>query len=538
VLFLYTYIKDVRLAFAPPAAIGNFGGEIDNWEWPRHTGDFSFLRADVAKDGSTADYSPDNVPYRPKRFIQVAPEPIREGNAVFLLGYPGRTARHKTASFLRYEQAVRLPAVVELNRWQIETMTTASQGDRAIGLKHSSRTKSLANVEKRSRGQLKGLRRAGLVDRRIGTEKELQNFIIQDKSRFEKYGRLLSEIDEVYAEKTDAFPSEFNFRNLAAACRLLNLAHTIYDAAVERQKDDLDREAEYMERNFDQTTKRLMLSFDDLHVPTDKLMLRGMLERLKEIPRCREMSGLKLLGESDEAQRTKFIDGLYQDTRLTDRNFVVRCLSETPEQLAATHDPAMQWMIQLYPEFLRLRELDKAREGRLGHLYGSLIEIKKEFQQTDFVPDANATLRMTLGHIRGYSPEDAVYKSPITTLQGVVDKTTGELPFVTPAPVLAAFAEKRFGPFLHPDLGQVPVAILYDTDTTGGNSGSPIFNAKGELVGVNFDRAFEATINDFAWNESYSRSIGVDVHYALWITGMVYGANHLLEEMNVRTSNE
>ncbi|HUP80807.1 MAG TPA: S46 family peptidase, partial [Pirellula sp.] len=152
---------------------------------------------------------------------------------------------------------------------------------------------------------------------------------------------------------------------------------------------------------------------------------------------------------------------------------------------------------------------------------------------TQFVPDANATLRITFGRVRGYSPADAIQKTPISTLQGVIDKTTGLEPFITPKAVIDRFNAKDFGGFVHPKLGQVPVAILYNTDTTGGNSGSPVFNAMGELVAVNFDRTFEATINDFAWNESYSRSIGVDIRYVLWITGIVYNAKHLLKEMGL-----
>jgi hypothetical protein len=161
------------------------------------------------------------------------------------------------------------------------------------------------------------------------------------------------------------------------------------------------------------------------------------------------------------------------------------------------------------------------------------MEAKQAFDPAQFVPDANATLRITYGRVRGYSPSDAIQKTPVSTLQGVIEKTTGAEPYITPKAVLDRFAAKDFGPFVHPKLGQVPVAILYNTDTTGGNSGSPVFNAKGELVGVNFDRTFEATINDFAWNESYSRSIGVDIRYVLWITGIVYEAKHLLKEMGL-----
>ncbi|MEM7316393.1 MAG: S46 family peptidase, partial [Planctomycetota bacterium] len=529
VLFLYTYIKDVRLVFAPPASVGNFGGEIDNWEWPRHTGDFSFMRAYVAPDGSTAEYSPNNVPYQPKRFIPVQPKGVVEGDYVMLIGYPGRTARHKTASFLKYEQNVRLPYVVDLYNWQIDIMENDGKDDRAVALKHSSRKKGLANVEKRSRGQLKGLLRKKIVAKRAAAEAELQAFIDADPGRKAKYGNLLADIGKVYAEMSDR-KHQMDLANLRSACRTLSIAYSLYDAAMERQKDDLDRESPYMDRNIDLTRRRLMLTQKDLHLPTDRKMLIGMLERLAEHGGPLGEPGSSLKAEVDVKQ----VDEVLNGTKLTDAKFVESCFDKTPDQLRQLNDPAIEWIAQLYPRYLELREEGKAREGQLDQLYGELVRVKQEFLKQSFVPDANATLRLTFGHIKGYSPEDAVYKSPITTLGGAVDKATGVAPFILPQSIIDKHASREFGAFAHPKLKDVPTGILYDTDTTGGNSGSPIINARGELVGVNFDRAFEATINDFAWNESYSRSIGVDIRYALWITGEVFGANHLLTEMGVR----
>jgi len=182
---------------------------------------------------------------------------------------------------------------------------------------------------------------------------------------------------------------------------------------------------------------------------------------------------------------------------------------------------------------LRIRELNKSREGGLNKLYGDLITAKQEFLKSSFVPDANGTLRLTYGRIRGYSPADAVYMQPFTTLTGMLAKSTGEEPFIAPEAVTAASRSNTHKLFSLPDRNEIPVAMLYDTDTTGGNSGSPVINGKGQLVGVNFDRTFEATINDFAWNTNYSRSIGVDIRYALWITGVVYKGAHLLKEMQI-----
>ncbi|MFN3189295.1 MAG: S46 family peptidase [Aureliella sp.] len=526
VLFLYTYIKDVRLAFAPPASVGNFGGEVDNWEWPRHTGDFSFMRAYVAPDGSTAEYSEDNVPYRPKRFIQVEPKGVDEGDYVMLIGYPGRTARHKTASFLRYEQQVRLPYVVDLYQWQIEQMQRAGKEDRGIALKHSSRMKSLANVEKRSRGQLKGLVRKNIVASRAAAESNLQAFINADEKRRESYGGLLNEIAAVYAEM-ESNRHELDIENLRSASRIMYFAFTVYDAAVERQKPDLERETAYMDRNIDLTRSRLILAAKDFHAPTDRLMLQEMLERIRA-------GGDKTKDIVDLLPAVSSLTSLYDQSSFGDPEFIESCFDKTLAQLEAMNDPALSAIVALYPKYLALREQAKAREGKLDQLYGSLVTVKQEYLKQKFVPDANATLRLTYGHVKGYSPEDAVYKSPITTLGGAVAKVTGADPFVLPPVIVDKHAQKDFGRFMHPQLKDVPTAILYDTDTTGGNSGSPILNGEGRLVGVNFDRAFEATINDFAWNESYSRSIGVDIRYALWLTGNVFGAEHLLKEMGVK----
>lgn len=532
VLFLYTWLKDVRLVFAPPASVGNFGGEVDNWEWPRHTGDFSFLRVYTAPDGSSATYAAQNIPYRPKRFIQVAPAGVDEGDAVFLLGYPGRTARHRTASFLQYEQNARLPLTIELNQWQIAEMEKAGSADRAVAIQHASRSKSLANVEKRSRGQLQGLKRAGIVERRLQQEAELQQFINSDPQRRQKYGQVLANVAAVYHEMTLAAPFEIHLTQLRQACRAAAFGFFVVDAVAERAKPDLEREPLFMDRNFVQSTQEIRVAMKDWHPATDQIMLTGMLQRLSNIPAATQLPGLQDLLKSPE-DIPALASTLITKTRLGDQAFIDECLNKTPAELAQVNDPLLQLLRTLYPEYLKLRELDKTREGQLNQLYGSLIEIKQEFLSSSFVPDANATLRFTSGHVRAYSPSDAVIRTPISTLRGVIEKTTGLEPFVTPEAVLKKYAAGDFGRFLHPRLGQVPVAILYDTDTTGGNSGSPVFNATGQLVGVNFDRCFEATINDFAWNTDYSRSIGVDIRYVLWITGTVYEARHLLTEMGV-----
>ena len=522
VLFVYTYLKDVRLVFAPPSSVGKFGGDVDNWEWPRHTGDFSFMRAYVAPDGSSASYSPDNVPYQPKKFLQISAAGANEGDFIMLLGYPGRTARHRTASFLEFEQNVRLPFVVDYFGQQIETMQAAGANDRAVALKLLSRISRLANVEKRSRGQLKGLVGANIVAKRRSKEKELQDFINADPDLKSRYGQTLAKIDAAYAESAKTAEAEANVRNLLMASQLMSFAFTIYDGAIERQKPDLERESAYMTRNYDQTVARLKASHRDLELITDQQLLRQLLERMDASQRA----GLGLPAPDQ-------LEPLYQACRLSSATTLDSYLNMTADQLQAVEDPFVQLAVKLHPEFVRLRELGKQRTGQFDKLYGEFLTVKPLFEKATFVPDANATLRLTHGTVRGYSPADAVWMRPATTLSGVIAKTTGKAPFETPAEVIELFNKKEFGAYAHPKLKDVPVAILYDSDTTGGNSGSPILNSQGQLVGVNFDRAFEATINDFAWNTNYSRSIGVDVRYVLWITDTVYKAKFLITEMGL-----
>ncbi len=515
--FIYTYIRDVRLVFAPSESIGKFGGDDDNWHWPRHTGDFSFLRAYVAPDGSSSDYSPDNVPYQPKKFIPVAPQGVREGDFVMLLGYPGRTSRHHTHEYLQYLEFYSLPHVVRRNRHLMAFMDIAGASNREIALKNLSRYQSFSNVEKRSRGQLKGLENTSIGIDRWDAETALQEFIDADPDRQARYSTVIADIGKVYEQMAENHPYEADFDSLRTSLAV-SIASTIYDAAKERTKPDLDREAPYMDRNFDQTRKRVLIDQQNFNVETDRYVLNHFGDVLWELR--------SKLPQMDVDK----IDQWFDNTRIKDVEFVQSCFNLSVQQLENLDEPFFKLVVALYPETIRLRELNKAREGELNKLYGDLITVKQAFLNKSFIPDANGTLRLTFGTVRGYSPADAVSMHPFTTVTGMLAKATGHDPFIAPEEVKQAHLKRHFGPFKLEDRDDVPVAMLYDTDTTGGNSGSPVINANGELVGVNFDRTFEATINDFAWNTDYSRSIGVDIRYVLWITG-VYGGESLLEEM-------
>jgi hypothetical protein len=535
VLFLYVYLKDIRLVYVPPRSIGEFGGDIDNWMWPRHTGDFSFMRAYVATDGSPAEYSQENVPFRPKRHLKVAPEGANEGDFVFMLGYPGRTYRHRTSHFLAFEEEVRMPYVADWYAWQISIMEKMGESDRSIALKHLSRIKGLSNTMKNYRGKLKGLMRIGLVDKKRDEEKVLQKFIGADEKRRAEYGDVLEKIGKIYEEVREQAEYELILDYLRRSVNMIYFGYSVYEASFELRKKDLERESAYMDRNFARTKQRLLLTLKNYYEPTDKVILEEMLKRAARLQGKYRIPAIDdiIKDESSEKAIDDFIEKAYSQTTLKSALSLLEALKKSPKKLKKLEDPFVELAAALYPTYQKLKETQKTRKGALDGLQAKLLDIKKRFFKKDFIPDANRTLRLTYGSIRGYNPADAVYYHPITTADGVLDKTTGQEPFDSPEKLIDLIRSRDFGRFEHPALKSVPVCILYDMDTTGGNSGSPVLNARGELVGVNFDRAYEATINDFAWSESYSRSIAVDIRYVLWITQKYGKVDYLLKEMNI-----
>lgn len=536
VLFLYTYLKDVRIVYAPPRSIGEFGGEFDNWEWPRHTGDFTFMRVYVAPDGSPAEYSPQNLPYEPKKYFQVSAAGVNEEDFVFILGYPAHTRRHYTSDYVAYDEEVYLPRIVELYDWEISVMEEKGKDDPALALKCASKIKSRSNTLKRSRGKLQGLKRLNIVARKQEQEKAMQAFIEADEERKQKYAHVLPEIGKVYEELRENFDLSFALNYLYRSSDMFYFAKSIHDGSIERQKDNVERASAFMDRNFFDTKERLRLKLQNYNETIDRIFLKNILIRLLETPAGQELSTLADLAKEKEVEFAldHFIDSLYRDTKLNDETYLMAMLEKTPREVEDSDDPFIQFAIALHPAYEKLKDDRKRQKGALSELYAGLIEVKQQFLKTDFIPDANGTLRLTYGRIRGYSPADGIYMNPITTVKGIVEKTTEKEPFDTPKKLLKLYEAGEFGQFKHPKLNDVPVAILYNTDTTGGSSGSAVLNARGEVVGVNFDRTFQATINDYAWNESYSRSIGVDIRYVLWITQKFAEANYLLEEMKVK----
>jgi hypothetical protein len=255
-----------------------------------------------------------------------------------------------------------------------------------------------------------------------------------------------------------------------------------------------------------------------------------------QLPRDQRIAPVddRLRGDFSEQNVARAVDEALATTTLKTPDGLANAIGKTPEEIARLDDPFVNFAKDVAPLLQKLRETRQRRTAELSKLSALLIDVKQKYLQKDFIPDANGTLRLTFGHVRGYSPADATWLSPITTLTGVIQKTKDTYPYATPQIVRDLYEKKDFDRYRLPKANDVPVAVLYDTDTTGGNSGSALMNARGELVGVNFDRAWGATINDYAWNEAYSRSIAVDIRYVLWVTEKVGKATFLLTEMGVK----
>lgn len=542
VLFLYSYIKDVRLVYAPPRAVGEYGGEDDNWMWPRHTGDFAFFRAYTAPDGSFRSYHPDNVSYKPKHHLQIAAGGAKTEDLIFILGYPGRTYRHRTSHFIAFQQDFRLPFAEKLYRRQMDILDSFSEkSGRSVQIKLAAAYKRLANPWKRYLGQLKGMKALDLAKKRKKQEADIQKFINADFVRKKKYGDIIAKLNELYAELRNDSPFDLTIYYLLKSPTIVKNAHKIYLASLQKQKRDVNRKSAYMNRNFKSTVLRIKQDARNFHQPADKMILKELLlkaaglkgnHRIPAVTAVLDKYNAAEIGNEKAVQ--SFLNDAYSRTRLHDETFLMKCLNTPAKELEKSDDPFIRFAVDLFPSVKKMEKRGKRQRGIRDKLLARWIDAKKEFLGTNFVPDANSTMRITYGHIRGYSPRDAVRYLPFTTLGGAVKKHTGQEPFNAPQKQIQLYRSRDFGSFVHPKLNEVPVAMLYNADTTGGNSGSPVLNAKGQLVGLNFDRVYEATINDYAWDEKYSRSIGLDIRYVLWFLEKYSEAGHLLKEMKVK----
>jgi hypothetical protein len=528
-------LRDIRLVHAPDAGVGVFGGEIDNWRWPRHTGDYSFLRAYVGPDGKPADHAADNVPYRPRHHLKVATEDLDPGDLVFVAGYPGRTSRLKTADEVEEATTWSYPRRIARYEQYLATLDAAVGDDATLRIKANPTVRGLSNGLTNAKGMLDGLGQGGLAQTRRQQEVELQAWIEADEQRKASYGTVLADIAALNAEGRATRERDEAFIELLRASALIARAQQIIKAAEARGngKGPSKDEIAALETTLSEDHKGYAREID-------RAVLRLHLVRAAALPAEDRPEALSLfLGQADavdEAAIDRALDRLYKGTKLEDPKQVMRLYSSAkPAALNKSKDPFIALALALAPMLEAHEQLAAERAGKMAILRPRYIAALREFAASKgevLAPDANSTLRVTYGTIGGYSSGGTDYE-PFTVASQMLAKHTGVEPFNLPAAVREAVEAKNFGPYVDPELGELPINFLADLDITGGNSGSPTLNARGELIGLVFDGNYESMASDWVFMPEITRSIHVDIRMVLWMMDAVDGADHLLTEMGV-----
>ncbi len=532
-------IRDVRLVYNPSDSVGKYGGDIDNWMWPRHTGDFSFYRAYVNKDGQPADYSKDNVPYEPKSFLKVSAKGVQEDDFVMVAGYPGRTNRYRTAAEVENTFGWRYPYSKMLRERIIHIIKDAAPEGSEDRIKYESMLAGLANYAKNFTSMIEFYGKTDMLQERKEREAALTKWIAGDPAREAKYGKTLSRLNELVkeGEKNQQRKLLTSYTGYSA---MLKTADQLYRLAHERQLPDMRREPGYQDRDMKRFVAGLERIDRRFSAKVEKAYLLDLLERYAKLPQSERIRSLdEVFGITDNtpaAALKKHLDNMYAKTELTDKDTRLGWMKKSVADFKASKDPFIQYAVTTYDARIKRENEAKARAGELMKVrpkyMAAIIAYNKELGKPVYA-DANSSLRVSVGNVKGYSPQDGLYALPFTRLEGIVQKDTGKEPFDAPKKELELIKNKRYGDYYVREIDSVPVNFLSTLDTTGGNSGSPTLNGRAQLVGLLFDGVYESIIGDWGYDPKTNRSIQVDSRYMLWVMKYLDHADNLLDEMEI-----
>ncbi len=523
-LFLYRQYEDVRLVGAPPSSIGKFGGDTDNWMWPRHTGDFSMFRIYADKDNNPAPYSEDNVPYKPKKYFKISTRGVQEGDFTFIYGFPGRTQEYIHSEGVRYIEEIGDPHKIHLRTLRLDIMNKYQAQSQKVRIQYSSKNANVSNAWKKWQGEVKGIRKMKTVQ----TKQEFE----QTFSRWAKNGEfdgVVEKIAKIYEElEPYQFATDY-YTETVRTVEIANLAMSVARLFLDGHEEGLV--------TFDQDKAReLMASFyKDWYLPIDKeSFVAVMNEYEKNVP-----AGFKPEYYKDKLASYGSIEAWAEDM-FTNSIFIDQARAEAltaADKEAVMADPATEFFNEflkwyyadILPVTTRLnQELQLAYRD---YMRGQMVYCRTQRVIKDFYPDANLTLRVAYGHIKGYSPADGVYYTPSSTIKGIMEKDNPEIfDYNIPQRLRDIYATKDYGRWADAS-GEVPVCFIATNHTTGGNSGSPVINADGDLIGLNFDRVWEGTMSDIVFDPEICRNIALDVRYVLFTIDKIGEADYLFDEM-------
>lgn len=531
-MFIKKIYSDVRLVGAPPSSIGKFGADTDNWMWPRHTGDFSLFRVYADKNGNPAPYSPDNIPLKPKRWLTVSTQGANENDFVMVLGFPGTTHKFYTSWEVAERRDIDNRVRINMRRVRQETLLNEMLADPQVNIQYASKYTGSTNAYKSAIGS------NWAIDKRnfVMAKKQQQEKLIDwaKKKNQTQYLAALDTIQHIVEQRSD-----LRFRD-----RMLNegIVRGIEFANVPvRNADSLIRALQNKnEKKIGDFTLQLLNDYrsfanKNYSAEVDKKVAKAMIaEYVRLVPRDKQPDVFTVLHTAFEGDINKYVDNIFENSVFGNEANLEKFLSDpTPETLV--QDPMLNFARSVKKEEALLKDQQDAFTrayliARRSYLNG-VLEMDGA---TAYAPDANLTLRLAYGQLKGYAPRDAVYYAPQTTVEGIMEKEDpGNWEFVVPEKLKELYNKSDYGRYALPG-GKMPVAFMASTHTTGGNSGSPVMNARGELIGINFDRNWEGVGGDIQYLPDYQRSIIADIRYVLFIIDKFAGATHLIEEMDIR----
>jgi hypothetical protein len=532
-LFVYQTFDDIRLVGAPPSAVGKFGGDTDNWMWPRHTGDFSMLRIYADANNDPADYSASNKSYTPKHSLPVSMKGLKKDDFTMIMGYPGRTDRYLTSYELKDHQEMSAPTMVEVMDIQLKIMKAEMDQSDAVRIANASNYASLANGYKYYKGQIRGLGKFDLMAEKKVYEKAMTKWIEADAERKDKYGDMFSDFEKTFVNAA-AVSKNSAYINLAGfGPKFIGYGISAWrlQSMVDAGKTD-----EELAPLIEAIRVETGAHFETYNGAMDKKMFVAMLDILKS--KLSESAQLDVFTsdfylKKAKGSNQKFADLVFSKSILTDQGRMTKALDKISQKKLAK-DPGLMYIASVIGMYrsevmaadqMKAMSLEECRE-----LYMQALQEKESTK--NFYPDANFTMRVTYGTVQPYDSWEGKPYETFTYGSQILDKyKAGDEEFDVPAKLLELLKAKDYGPYAVD--GKLPVCFLHNTDITGGNSGSPVINGNGELVGVAFDGNWESMTSDLFWQDDYVRTISVDVRYVLFIIDKFAGAQRLLDEMNL-----
>jgi hypothetical protein len=521
----------VRLVGAPPSSVGKYGGDTDNWMWPRHTGDFTMFRVYANKDNKPAEYSEDNVPYTPKHSLPVSIAGVKEGDFSMIFGYPGSTDRYLTSEGIKSELEVRQPSYVKLRRQVLDIYEEESAKSEKVRIQYASKHASISNYWKYFKGQQVGLRKNKVYAKKKATEDQLAAWIAKDESRAKMYDGVLEGFEKGYTNLRDASKSRIYL--IESILRIEGVAYSRQFSGLKKALADKDEE------KIEKLTTALKGSLDAHYKDYDKtidqkvfaVMVKAYYE---DIPKDQQAEDFKALVKKYKMDWNKWAAAAYAKTIFSDKEKTAAFLN-SPKASKIEKDPLYMVMKPVFNHYIS-NISPKIKEETEGLSRSKRLFVKglREMNSDKaYAPDANSTMRFTYGNVKSYDPRDAVDYDYVTTANGILEKEDPTNPeFVVPAKLKTLIQKKDFGQYADEN-GELIVNFIANNDITGGNSGSPMINGKGELIGTAFDGNWEAMSGDIAFEKDLQRTIGVDIRYTLFIIDKYAGAKHLIEEMNI-----